>query len=196
MSLVYRENRNRLTQIMLLKSLLQVSLSCPRSYSASTGGSSFPGTKRRLCRLHTAQTSPHQKGEEGAEIQPVLNSLAVWSSTDLGHPRQAGHLFLIFTKVPYQLPIALSLKHYLCIGVESIGSCPFFFSPSKYLPRPFPPISPSSLVPSPAPSHSLSVQQCFTFLFSTSLQPSLESRFIVLKCRLHGQLVKLYTVSL
>uniref|UniRef100_A0A8I3S5K9 EFR3 homolog B n=2 Tax=Canis lupus familiaris TaxID=9615 RepID=A0A8I3S5K9_CANLF len=39
------ENRNRLTQIMLLKSLLQVSLSCPHSCSASMGGSSSKGPR-------------------------------------------------------------------------------------------------------------------------------------------------------
>lgn len=66
-SLVYRENRNRLTQIMLLKSLLQVSLSCPHSCSASVGGSSFQGNKTRL--LHTVvqvahcTNMPSQRGE-------------------------------------------------------------------------------------------------------------------------------------
>ncbi|XP_020943430.1 protein EFR3 homolog B isoform X3 [Sus scrofa] len=73
------ENRNRLTQIMLLKSLLQVSLSCPHSRSASTGGTPSEelreGYRMQLRMLRTAQTCPAKGVSTGFQCNNMMSAL-------------------------------------------------------------------------------------------------------------------------
>lgn len=168
MSLLHRENRNRLTQIMLLKSLLQVSL-CGPFLLGLCGRQRLPrprvGSSCAGCRC----TNMSVRRAEGPAASPCPSHQPAGRTQSWAV--RAGVRCLIFTQVPHQLLIALPLHMVFVLRWNLLVPAP---SPSNDLLRFFPTV-PSWVSPQ-SPRHRLFVClfACLLYIpLFAPLQPSL-----------------------